>query len=41
MAEKKERRPSWERRAIKQIMQEQGVKHTEALRIFENRKKKD
>lgn len=39
MAEdKKERRPSWERRRIKEIMKEQGVKHTQALRIFEKEK---
>lgn len=39
MAEnKKERRPSWERAAIKKIMVERGVKHTEAVRIYEKEK---
>lgn len=36
---KKERRPSWERREIQQIKEELGItKHTEAVRIFKERK---
>lgn len=38
MAEKKERRPLEERRAIKKIMTEKNVKYTKALRMFEAEK---
>lgn len=39
MAEKKDRRPQSERKIIRQIMEEQGVKYTSALRIYESRQK--
>lgn len=38
MADKKERLPSWERRYIRNMMQERGIKYTEALRIFNKEK---
>jgi hypothetical protein len=36
--ERKPRKPPAVRRAIRAIMEEQGVKYTEALRIYEKRK---
>jgi hypothetical protein len=36
--ERKPRKPSAVRRAIRAIMEEKGVKYTEALRIYEERK---
>lgn len=35
----KQRRPSGERRAIRQIMEEKGLKYTAALREYEKRQR--